>query len=85
MHHKKAFKKKKVKANAPISQTSSERLKITTQTNRMENKELNEVGKLQEEISKTRLPVNYFGNQPKKNFVLHEVILGGAAKTSTIF
>ena len=66
---KKAFKKKKVKTNASISQTSSEHLKVTIQTYRMENKEL-----------KMKL-----GNFKRKNITLHEVILGGAAKVSTIF
>ena len=42
------------KTNAPISQTSSERLKLTIQTYQMRNKELKmKLGKLQEEISKT--------------------------------
>ena len=41
------------KTNTPISQTSSERLKVTIQTYRMENKELKmQLGELQEEISK---------------------------------
>ena len=43
------------KANAPISQTSSERLKVTIQTYRMENKELKmKLG----QISKASLPVS---------------------------
>ena len=42
------------KTNAPITQTSSERLKLTIQTYQMRNKELKmKLGKLQEEISKT--------------------------------
>ena len=54
------------KTNAPITQTSSERLKLTIQTYQMRNKELKmKLEKLQEEISKTFLPVsadlsNYF-------------------------
>ena len=61
----------------------------------MENKELKmKLGQLQEEISKASLPVSadlsndfksIFGNRPKKYFALHEVILEGAAKISTIF
>ena len=47
------------KTNAPISQTSSERLKVTIQTYRMENKELKmQLRQLQEEISKAFLPVS---------------------------
>ena len=57
------------KTNASTSQTSSERLKVTIQTYRMENKEL-----------KMKLD-----NFKRKNITLHEVILGGAAKISTIF
>ena len=84
---KKAFKEKKVKTNAPISQTSSERLKVTIQTYRMENKELkmkldNFKRKYQKHLCQL---VNYFGNQPKINFTLHEVVLGGAANISKIF
>ena len=45
------------KTNAPISQTSSERLKVTIQTYRMENKEFKmKLGQLQEEISQASLP-----------------------------
>ena len=65
----KAFTKRKVKTNASISQTSSERLKVTIQTDRMENKEL----KMK------------FDNFKRKNVTLHEVILGRAAKISTVF
>ena len=43
------------KTNAPISQTSSERPKLTIQTYQMRNKKL---GQLQEEISKASLPVS---------------------------
>ena len=65
------------KTNAPISQTSSEDLKLIIQTYQMRNKELKmKLGQLQEEISKASLPVsadlsndfktvifgNYFGN-----------------------
>ena len=46
------------KTNAPISQTSSEDLKLITQTYQMRNKELKmKLGQLQEEISKASLPV----------------------------
>ena len=46
------------KTNAPISQTSSEGLKLIIQTYQMRNKELKmKLGQLQEEISKTSLPV----------------------------
>ena len=41
------------KTNAPISKTSSEDLKLVTQTYKMRNKELKiKLGQLQEEISK---------------------------------
>ena len=47
------------KTNAPISQTSSEDLKLITQTYQMRNKELKmKLGQLQEEISKASLPVS---------------------------
>ena len=47
------------KTNAPISQTSSEGLKLIIQTYQMRNKELKmKLGQLQEEISKPPLPVN---------------------------
>ena len=46
------------KTNAPISQTSSEDLKLITQTYQMRNKKLKmKLGQLQEEISKASLPV----------------------------
>ena len=75
--------------NAPISQTSSEGLKLR-------NKELKiKLGQLQEEISKTSLPVstdlcNNFLNQLfwkliKEKFTLCEFNFGGAAKISTVF
>ena len=61
----------------------------------MENKELKmKLGQLQEEISKASFPVSTDLNndfksinletEQIKNFVLHEVILGRAAKISTI-
>ena len=44
--------------NTPISQTSSEGLKLIIQTYQMRNKELKmKLGQLQEEISKASLPV----------------------------
>ena len=48
------------KTNAPISQTSSEDLKLITQTYQMRNKELKmKLGQqLQEEISKASFPVS---------------------------
>ena len=47
------------KTNTPISQTSSERLKLTIQTYQMRNKELKmKLGQLQEETSKAPLPVS---------------------------
>ena len=62
MHYvlqKKSFKKKKVKTNASISQTSSEHVKVTIQNYQMKNKEL-----------KLKL-----GNFKTKNMNLHEVAL----------
>ena len=48
-----------VKTNAPISQTSSEGLKLIVQTHQMRNKELKmKLGQLQEKISKASLPVS---------------------------
>ena len=48
----------RAKTNAPISQTSSEGLKLAVQTCQMRNKELKmKLGQLQEEISKVTLPV----------------------------
>ena len=55
----KSFKKKKVKRNASISQTSSEHVKVTIQNYQMKNKEL-----------KLKL-----GNFKRKNMNLHEVVL----------
>ena len=47
------------KTNAPISQTSSEGLKLIIQTYQIRNKELNmKLGQLQEEISKVSLSVS---------------------------
>ena len=47
------------KTNAPISQTSSEDLKLIIQTYQMRNKELKlKLGQLHEEISKASLPVS---------------------------
>ena len=47
------------KTNAPISQTSSEGLKLIIQTYQMRNKELKmKLGQLQEKISKASLPVS---------------------------
>ena len=49
----------KAKTNAPISQTSSEDLKLITQTYQLRNKELKmKLDQLQEEISKASLPVS---------------------------
>ena len=48
------------KTNAPISQTSSEGLKLIIQTCQMRNKEhKTKLGQLQEEISKASLPVTH--------------------------
>ena len=61
---KKLLKRKRnsitqAKTNAPISQTSSEGLKLIVQTYQMRNKELKtKLGQLQEEISKASLPVS---------------------------
>ena len=47
------------KTNAPISQTSSECLKLTIQTYQMKTKNLiMKLGQLQEEITKASLPVS---------------------------
>ena len=59
------------KTNASISQTSSERLKVTIQTYRMENKELKmKLGQLQEEISKASLPVSADLSNDFKSIIL---------------
>ena len=61
---KNALKKKAnsitlAKINAPISQTSSQGLKLIIQTYQTRNKELKmKLGQLQEEISKASLPVS---------------------------
>ena len=60
---KKSFKKENsitpAKTNAPISQTSSECLKLTIQTYQMKTKNLiMKLGQLQEEITKASLPVS---------------------------
>ena len=59
------------KTNAPISQTSSGRLKVTIQTSRMENKELKmKLGQIQEEISKVSLPVSADLSNDFKSIIL---------------
>ena len=73
---KKAFKRKgnsitPAKTNVPISQTSSERLKLTIQTYQMRNKELKmKLGQLQEEISKASLPVSADLSNDFKSIIL---------------
>ena len=73
---KKAFKKKRnsitpVKTNAPISQTSSEGLKLTIQTYQMTNKKLQmKPGQLQEKISKASLPVSADLSNDFKSIIL---------------
>ena len=82
---KKAFKKKKVKTNVPISQTSSECLKVTIQTYRMENKELKmKLGNFKRIYQKHFCQLIILENN-RKNFTLREVILGRAAKISAVF
>ena len=82
---KKAFKKKKVKTNVPISQTSSECLKVTIQTYRMENKELKmKLGNFKRIYQKHLCQLIILENN-RKNFTLREVILGRAAKISAVF
>ena len=59
------------KTNTPISQTSSERLKVTIQTYRVGNKELKmKLGQLQEEISKASLPVSADLSNDFKSIIL---------------
>ena len=64
LQQKKLLKRKgnsitQAKTNAPISQTSSEGLKLIIQTYQVRNKELKlKLGHLQEEISKVSLPVS---------------------------
>ena len=86
---KKPFKRKgnsitPAKTNAPISQTSSEGLKLIIQM---------KLGQLQDEISKhlCQLVLIYvttlnqlFWKLTKEKFTLHEVNFGGAAKISSL-
>ena len=59
------------KTNAPISQTSSERLKLTIQTYRMRSKELKmKLRQLQEGISKAPLPVSANLSNDFKSIIL---------------
>ena len=59
------------KTNAPISQTSSECLKLTIQTYRMRSKELKmKLRQLQEEISKAPLPVSANLSNDFKSIIL---------------
>ena len=65
IHHKEKLLKTKgnsitpAKTNAPVSKTSTEWLKLTTQTYQMKRKNLMmKLGQLQEEITKASLPVN---------------------------
>ena len=59
------------KTNAPISQTSSERLKVTIQTHRKGNKELKmKFGQLHEEISKASLSVSADLSNEFKSIIL---------------
>ena len=59
------------KTNAPVSQTSSECLKLTIQTYRMRSKELKmKLRQLQEEISKATLPVSANLNNDFKSIIL---------------
>ena len=59
------------KTNAPISQTSSEGLKLIIQTYQMRNKELKmKLGQLQEEISKASLPVSADLSNDFKSIIL---------------
>ena len=82
------------KTNAPVSQTSSECLKLTIRTYRMRSKELKmKLRQLQEEISKATLPVSANLSNDFKSIILEtdqrknslKFFLGGAAKISTIF
>ena len=59
------------KTNAPISQTSSEGLKLIIQTYQMRNKELKlKLGQLHEEISKASLPVSADLHNKYKSIIL---------------
>ena len=66
--------KKKIlhqKTNAPIPQTSSERLKVQIQSYRMENKELKmKLEQLQKEISRAFLPVSADLSNDFKSIIL---------------
>ena len=60
-----------VKSNAPISQTSSEHLKLTIQTYQMTNKKLKmKPGQLQEKISKASSPVSADLSNDFKSIIL---------------
>ena len=59
------------KTNTPISQTSSERLKLTIQTYQMRNKELKiKLEQLREEILKASLPVSSDLSNDFKSIIL---------------
>ena len=59
------------KTNTPISQTSSERLKLTIQTDQMRNKELKiKLEQLREEILKASLPVSSDLSNDFKSIIL---------------
>ena len=59
------------KTNAPISQTSSEGLKLIMQTYQMRNKELKlKLGQRREEISKASLPVSAYLCNNYKSIIL---------------
>ena len=75
------------KTNAPISKTSSEDLKLITQTYQMRNKELKmKLGQLQERKYKKLVLIyattinQLFWKLTKEQFTLHEVNFGGATK-----
>ena len=83
------------KTNAPISQTSSECLKLTIQTCQMKTKNLiMTLGQILEEITKASLPISadlsndftqLFWKLTKEKCALYQANFGGAAKISTIF
>ena len=100
-HKKKKLLKRKgnsitpANTNAPIPQTSSERLKITNQTDQMKTKILiMKLGQLEEEITKVPLSINadlsnYFisiilETDQRKNYPSWGYF-GEATKISTIF
>ena len=59
------------KRNTPISQTSSERLRLTIQSYQMRNKEVKmKLQQLQEEISKASLPVSADLSNDFKSIIL---------------